>query len=284
MPSFFIAFQYLAPQHLLSRLVGLFAKSRLFKKPFIGWFKNRYKVDLSEALIEDPYAYENFNAFFTRELKPDARPISKELAAVVSPADGAISQVGDIQDDLLLQAKGKQFSISSLLACDQETAAKFAGGRFVTVYLSPRDYHRVHMPLAGKLKKMTYVPGKLFSVNQQTAESVDNLFAVNERLVCYFDTEIGPVAVVLVGAMIVAGIETVWPGPGAPNKSNVSITTENYSDIDLERGEEMGRFNLGSTAIVLFPKDTVQFDSELQAGSTIRMGEKIATQIQRTQT
>lgn len=279
MPSFFIAFQRLAPQHLLSRVVGFFAESRLLKRPFISWFKNRYQVDLSEALIEDPNAYKNFNDFFTRELKPGARPINEEDGIIVSPADGAISQIGRINDQLLLQAKGKHFSVASLLACDLDTAAKFSDGNFVTVYLSPKDYHRVHMPIAGKLEKTTYVPGKLFSVNQQTAESVENLFAVNERLVCHFKTDIGPMALVLVGAMIVAGIETVWSGPMAPNKSKVKIENENHEDINLAIGQEMGRFKLGSTAIVLLPKDTVEFNAQLQAGSAMRMGEKIATQI-----
>lgn len=277
MPSLFIIFQYLAPQHIFSRIVGKVAESRLWKKPFIGWFKERYKVDMSEALEEDPFSYENFNAFFTRQLKPGARPIASDLGGIVSPADGAISQVGPIAEQQLLQAKGRTYSVQSLLACDEESAAKFTDGSFVTVYLSPRDYHRVHMPIGGKLRKTTYVPGKLFSVNQKTAESVPNLFARNERLVCHFDTEVGPMALVLVGAMIVAGIETVWGGAVAPNSSKKRIDCDSFAGIDLEIGEEMGRFKLGSTAIVLFQKGAIDFCPTLKAGNKISMGEKIAT-------
>lgn len=276
MPSFFIIFQYLAPQHLFSRIVGKVAESALFKTPFIGWFKKRYNVDMSEALEEDPFSYENFNAFFTRQLKPDARPIAQDLNAIVSPADGAISQVGAINEQQLLQAKGRTYSVQSLLACGEETAAKYTDGRFITVYLSPKDYHRVHMPVAGKLLRTTYVPGKLFSVNQQTAGAVPNLFARNERLVCYFDTEVGEMVLVLVGAMIVAGIETVWSGIAAPNSSKEPVDCDDFEEIVLRTGEEMGRFKLGSTAIVLFQKGAIDFCSTLEAGNSIRMGEKIA--------
>ncbi|MFT6093896.1 MAG: phosphatidylserine decarboxylase [Pseudohongiellaceae bacterium] len=278
MPSLFIIFQHIAPQHLFSRIVGRAAESKLFRKPFISWFKKRYQVDLSEALIEDPFEFENFNAFFTRALKPEARTICKDSGAIVSPADGAISQLGAIDELTIVQAKGRHYSVESLLACSPEEAKVFVNGSFATIYLSPRDYHRVHMPIAGKLRKTTYVPGKLFSVNQKTAESVADLFARNERLVCYFDTAIGPMALVLVGAMIVAGIETVWSGGVAPNANKTIVNEEGFDSVDLNIGEEMGRFKLGSTAILLFQENAISLSPQLKAGSAIRMGESIATQ------
>ena len=209
MSRLFILFQYLLPHHLLSRAVGILAQNHLLRKLFIRAFIRRYKVDLSQAKIQEVEKFENFNAFFTRELQADARPLSTAKGAIVCPADGAVSQLGDIADGNLLQAKGKHYSCQSLLAGDAQMAALFQSGKFATIYLSPRDYHRVHMPMAGILKKTIYVPGKLFSVNQTTAESVPNLFARNERLVCLFTTAAGPMAVILVGAMIVAGIDTV---------------------------------------------------------------------------
>jgi len=214
MPNLFVTLQKLVPQHLLSRVVGRVAESGRLKKPFIRWFVKRYSVDMSDAQEQDPLAYENFNAFFTRALKAGARPFAEginDALPILCPADGAISQLGEINEHGLLQAKGRYYTVADLLASNQD-AADFDGGSFATVYLSPKDYHRVHMPVAGKLTKMSYIPGDLYSVNKQTAEGVPNLFARNERLVCLFDTELGPMAVVLVGAMIVAGIETVWAG------------------------------------------------------------------------
>lgn len=278
MPSLFIVFQHIAPQHLFSRIVGRVAESKLLRKPFIAWFKKRYQVDLTEALIEDPAQFENFNAFFTRALKPGARTICKDPGAIVSPADGAISQLGAIEELSILQAKGRHYSVESLLACSPDEAKDFVNGCFATIYLSPRDYHRVHMPIAGSLRKTTYIPGKLFSVNQKTAESVTDLFARNERLVCYFDTAIGPMVLVLVGAMIVAGIETVWSGAVAPNANKTIDNEEEFDSIDLKIGEEMGRFKLGSTAILLFQEHAVSLLPQLKAGSAIRMGENIASQ------
>jgi len=278
MPSPFIIFQHIAPQHLFSRIVGRAAESKLFRKPFISWFKKRYQVDLSEALIEDPFEFENFNAFFTRALKSGARAVCKDPGAIVSPADGAISQLGAIEELSILQAKGRHYSVKSLLACSPDEAKDFVNGSFATIYLSPRDYHRVHMPIAGKLRKTTYVPGKLFSVNQKTAASVADLFARNERLVCYFDTAIGPMALILVGAMIVAGIETVWSGAVAPNANKTIVNEEGFDSVRLKVGEEMGRFKLGSTAILLFQENAISLSPQLKAGSAIRMGESIATQ------
>jgi phosphatidylserine decarboxylase len=278
MPSLFILFQHLVPQHLLSRLVGLFASSKLFSRPFIYFFSRRYEIDLSEAEIEDPKQYPSFNAFFTRALKPGARPLPVQSNCVVSPADGEMSQSGKIQQDRLFQAKGQDYGISQLLACSQQQAAHFSDGYFATVYLSPKDYHRVHMPLAGTLLKTTYVPGKLFSVNQKTVESVPELFAINERLVCWFDTEAGQMALVLVGAMIVAGIETVWSGQVCPAKGNSEITTVLFGEgeVSLATGSEMGRFKLGSTAIVLFEKDSIELASGMTAGSKVKMGQLMA--------
>lgn len=274
----FIISQYLLPHHLLSRLAGCIAecRARWFKNAFTAWFAKRYQVNMSEALVEDLTAYEHFNAFFTRALKAGARPLDETPGAILSPADGAISQLGTIEHGRIFQAKGHSFSTVELLGGDAERAAPFMGGQFATVYLSPKDYHRVHMPLGGTLKEMVYVPGRLFSVNQTTAENVPELFARNERVVCLFDTERGPMAVVLVGAMIVASIETVWAGLVTPPKRELKSTRYDAparGPIELAKGAEMGRFKLGSTAIVLFGPNQVQWAEELCAGSAVRMGQ-----------
>ena len=277
MSRLFIFFQYLLPHHLLSRGVGLLAQNHLLRKLFIRTFIKRYKVDLSQAKIQDVGKFENFNAFFTRELQADARPLSTAQGAIVCPADGEVSQLGDIADGNLLQAKGKHYSCESLLAGDARMAALFQSGKFATIYLSPSDYHRVHMPMAGILKKTIYVPGKLFSVNQTTAESVPNLFARNERLVCLFTTAVGPMAVILVGAMIVAGIDTVWAGEVCPMAGKRDIQITDYSNqipaVQLPLGGELGRFRLGSTAIVLFQHGAMKFESSLEATSSVAMGQ-----------
>ena len=277
MSRLFIFFQYLLPHHLLSRGVGILAQNHLLRKLFIRTFIKRYKVDLSQAKIQDVEKFENFNAFFTRELQADARPLPTAQGAIACPADGAVSQLGDIADGNLLQAKGKHYSCQSLLAGDAQMAALFRSGKFATIYLSPRDYHRVHMPMAGILKKTIYVPGKLFSVNQTTAESVPNLFARNERLVCLFTTAAGPMAVILVGAMIVAGIDTVWAGEVCPMAGKRDIQITDYSNqipaVQLPLGGELGRFRLGSTAIVLFQHGAMKFESSLEATSSVAMGQ-----------
>ena len=230
---------------------------------------------MSEAADPDPTSYASFNAFFTRPLREDAR--SPAEADVICPADGAISQLGDIRGGRIFQAKGQSFSTWELLGGDAERAELFADGRFATIYLSPRDYHRVHMPLAGRLTATSYIPGKLFSVNQVTAENVPRLFARNERLVCYFDTAAGPMAMILVGAMVVAGIETVWSGQVAPPTSEPVLRDYVVLPrvIELAQGEEMGRFKLGSTVILLFPKDAVEFDAAYVAGAATRLGESL---------
>ena len=275
-----VLMQYLLPQHALSRLVSILAESRLCKNLFINAFIKRYRVDLSEALIHEVTEFKNFNAFFTRELKADARPIEDDADAIICPADGAISQLGSIRDNQLLQAKGCYYTLTNLLGGDSAMASLFEAGSFATIYLAPRNYHRVHMPLGGRLTKMIYVPGKLFSVNQTTASMVPNLFARNERVVCLFQTQAGPMAVILVGAMIVAGIETVWSGQVCPSAQVRTIRTTQFSEhrppIELATGAEMGRFKLGSTAIVLFGHGAIDLDAALEENSAVRMGQLLA--------
>lgn len=280
--SLFILFQHIVPQHLLSRLVGTIADSETpwVKNLFIRWFAKKYQINMAEAREEIPSNYPSFNAFFTRELKEGARPIDQDQNAVVSPADGAISQLGKIESGRIFQAKGRGYALTTLLGGDQQRAEPFVKGNFATIYLSPRDYHRVHMPVAGTLTHTTYIPGDLFSVNQTTAEGVEQLFARNERLVAYFDTEFGPMAMVLVGAMIVAGIETVWSGQEAPRLKkpiHTPFINQSSSPIRLEKGEEMGRFKLGSTVILLFGEDRISWDESLDATSPVQLGKTIAS-------
>lgn len=276
----FIFFQYVFPHHLLSRLIGRLAECETpwFKNSLITWFIKRYKVDMSLAAEENPKRFQHFNDFFTRALKPGVRPIDAESNSVVSPADGAISQIGQIKHGRIFQAKGQCFSVNELLGGDSQRAKTFMGGNFCTVYLSPRDYHRVHMPVTGTLREMIYVPGRLFSVNQTTAENVPELFARNERVVCIFDTEVGPMAVVLVGAMIVASIETVWAGLVTPPKRELrsfSYANEDRQPVTLEKGAELGRFKLGSTAIVLFAANQVEWDEQLAELTCVNMGQPL---------
>lgn len=280
--TLFILMQHILPQHLISRFVGRIAEctNPWVKNTFIKWFAKRYNINMSEALVEDPTAYTNFNTFFTRELKPGIRPIDAADEAIVSPADGAVSQLGDIEHGRIFQAKGRGYGLATLLGGDQKLADQFINGSFATIYLSPKDYHRVHMPFTGTLRETIYVPGDLYSVNQTTAANVDQLFARNERLVAIFDTERGPMAMVLVGAMIVAGIETVWSGHEAPRiKAPVrtAFQAEPQEPITLQKGEEMGRFKLGSTVVLLFGEDAVNWQDHLQADSPLRLGERIAT-------
>ncbi|MEX2131278.1 MAG: archaetidylserine decarboxylase [Pseudohongiellaceae bacterium] len=281
MRSLFIIFQYLVPQHLLSRLVGRIAASeiRWLKRRFIHWFIRRYKVDMSEAANSDPDSYSNFNAFFTRQLKAGARPVNESREILVCPADGIISELGEIRNDRLLQAKGRYFSLGELLGGDPADSEPFRDGSFVTVYLSPRDYHRVHMPAAGRLVSTTYIPGKLFSVNRVTANAVPGLFARNERLVCRFETDNGPMAQVMIGAMIVAGIDTVWSGQVCPGSHGLTRTdyTGHSPPVQLAKAAEMARFKLGSTVITLFGPGAVQLDQSLRSGSPVRMGEALAS-------
>ncbi len=270
----FILFQHLVPQHPLSRLVGALAASEVswVKNTFIKSFASRYEIDMSLAAQPDLTAYASFNDFFTRALKDNARTIDPAADAIVSPADGAISQLGKIVGDDVFQAKGQSFSVNQLIG-DARLAAPFHDGEFATVYLSPRDYHRVHMPFAGRLTDTLYIPGELFSVNGTTAQHVEGLFARNERMVCLFDTELGRMAVVLVGAMIVAGIETVATGKAKPTGK----IEQQKHNLQLDKGAELGRFYLGSTAVVLFEPNKVQWIESLTADSAVVMGGKMGT-------
>lgn len=280
MDKIFIFLQHIVPQHLLSRCTGWLADLEhpvWLKDWVIGLFVSHFKVDMSEALEPDHRRYANFNAFFTRPLQDGARPLAD--SDVICPADGAVSQLGDIVGGRIFQAKGQDYSCYELLGGDPERASQFAGGSFATIYLSPRDYHRVHMPIAGKLLATTYVPGDLYSVNGVTAENVERLFARNERLVCYFETEVGPMAMILVGAMVVAGIETVWGGQVAPPpKTPTSVDFKDLPEaVTLGKGEEMGRFKLGSTVILLFPEGAINWDQRYQATTPTRLGETLAS-------
>ncbi len=269
--------QYLLPQHLLSRLVHAFMRIRLapVKNTQIAVIGSIVGVAWEEAKIENISEFENFNAFFTRELKPGMREIDPDPLAYVCPSDGKISQSGRITSDRILQAKGQHYSVRSLLANDP-SCSEFANGFFTTVYLSPKDYHRVHMPFEGKLQRMIHVPGRLFSVAPYTVRQVPNLFARNERVVSLFDTTHGPMALVLVGAMLVSSMETVWSGVVTPPRGR-KITRADWSrrDINLARGEEMGRFNMGSTVILLLPPGAVSAIEHYESGDDVVMGQKL---------
>ncbi|MHA3892003.1 archaetidylserine decarboxylase [Acinetobacter sp. GXMZU3951] len=270
--QFFIQAQRVVPQHQLSRVVGKLAASEhpLIKNTVISAFKAQYGIDMSIAEQKNALKYKSFNEFFTRALQEGVREIDMDASSIVSPADGAISQLGHIEAGEVFQAKGQSFSVEKLIA-DPQLAEPFKEGEFATVYLSPRDYHRVHMPFAGTLTETLYVPGELFSVNQTTAENIPGLFARNERMVCLFDTELGRMAVVLVGAMIVAGIETVATGKVKPT-GRLEL---NQHNLFLEKGAELGRFYLGSTAIVLFEQNKMQWDAQFKANSTVVMGQAL---------
>lgn len=266
------------PQHRLSRLAGCLAHSThpRLKNYLIRYFLNRYPINMDEALESNPFAYTSFSNFFTRALKPNVRPIDSNANSIVSPADGAISEIGNIEQNKLLQAKGVNFELADLLGQQSHLTPLFQNGKFATLYLAPKDYHRVHMPLAGVLREMIYVPGELFSVNFKSSQHVPNLFARNERLITIFDTEAGPMAVILVGAMIVASISTVWAGQITPGAKR-EITVQRYEGVSLEKGAEMGHFTLGSTVIVLFGENRIDWDAGLSSQSPVMMGQRIAT-------
>lgn len=276
-----IAFQYLMPQLGLTRAAGWLAERKwgAVTHFIIKQFANAYKVNFDEAEKGKPSDYSSFNEFFIRPLKANARPIDQSENALCLPADGRVSESGKINDDRLLQAKGHYFTLETLLANDEALAEQFKEGQFLTTYLSPRDYHRVHMPCDGTLKKMIYVPGELFSVNPFLAEHIPNLFARNERLICVFDTAFGTMVQILVGATITASMSTVWAGVVNPPRSKevreYSYPTEGENVIRLKKGEEMGAFRLGSTVINLFPKNTVELASHLEAGEVTKMGERL---------
>lgn len=266
----------------MSRLVGKLAAAEAGKLTtfLIEQFIKHFGINMSEAKFENAQDFKTFNDFFTRELKEGIRPIHDEEKTFVHPVDGSISQLGDIFDDGVYQAKGHNFSLTELLGGSEQTADAFKSGKFATIYLAPKDYHRIHMPCDGTLKEMIHVPGDLFSVNPLTAENVPNLFARNERVVAIFDTEFGDMAMVLVGATIVASIETVWAGTICPQGKNVfrwNYNNNNETPITLKKGEEMGRFKLGSTVVLAFPKDSVEFLSENEAKTVTRMGQQFGS-------
>ncbi|AOT06669.1 archaetidylserine decarboxylase [Pseudoalteromonas luteoviolacea] len=278
-----IALQYALPKHAVSRLVGKLAAAQAgaLTTQLIKLFIKQYKIDMTEALHEDPAHYKTFNEFFTRPLKPGIRPLATEEHIIAHPVDGAISQLGDVVDGQIIQAKGHDYSLQTLLGGNEQDVAPFLGGKFATIYLAPKDYHRIHMPVDGVLKKMIYVPGDLFSVNPLTAQNVPNLFARNERVVAIFDTDIGPLSMVLVGATIVASIETVWAGtvtpPAGKDVFSWDYPTTGPQAIKLKKGEEMGRFKLGSTVILSWGADTAEFLADQQPETVTRMGTPFAT-------
>jgi phosphatidylserine decarboxylase len=271
--------QYLIPQHGLSRLMGVLANWRF--RPWKNWAIKSYiryfKVNMQEAKIEDPTEFACFNDFFIRELKPELRPLASEPAALISPVDGCISEVGKIDDERIFQAKEHYYDLGALVG-DEALAKPFRDGEFLTVYLAPRDYHRIHMPIAGKLQKMIHIPGKLFSVNPPSVSSIPNIFARNERVVSLFSTEIGPMALISVGAVIVGGISTKWHGLVTPPSSR-SVSQWDYSNVDISftRGEEMGHFQLGSTVIILFAENKIRWLENLKSESPLKIGEKIGS-------
>ena len=280
MPRLAVLTQYLLPKQAITAFAGIVAGARAGKitTAIIRWFVGRYQVNMQEAAEPNIAAYSSFNEFFTRALRADARPIAK--ADFICPVDGAISQFGDIESNQIFQAKGHYYSTEALLAGDQKLADYFIDGKFATLYLSPKDYHRIHMPCAGRLKKMTYVPGSLFSVNPVTAEGVPGLFARNERVICEFESQHGKFALILVGATIVGSIETVWHGVINPPRSG-NIRPWEYADraINLQQGKEMGRFLLGSTVVFLYPKDALAFNTDWRAGKTVKLGETMANSL-----
>ena len=275
--------QYIIPGHLVSRLIHRFTRIRnpRIKNPFTRWFIKQFGINLDEALLGDPSDYEHFNAFFTRELKPGVRPIVEGDDTIACPVDGAISQATPIRDGRVFQAKGHDYSLETLLGGSAERAAPFQGGIFTTIYLSPRDYHRIHMPVTGTLREMVHVPGRLFGVFPATTRVIPGLFARNERVVSIFDTELGPMAMVKVGAVNVGSIETVWAGEVTPPAGRVVRSWHYESDdaITLEKGEEMGRFNMGSTVILIFGPDAVEWAEGIEAEQKVRLGQLLGNKI-----
>ena len=277
-----ITLQYILPKHAISRLVGKLAAAEAgwLTTKLISVFINAYQINMSEAKYKNASDYKTFNDFFTRELAEGARPINNDDNCLCYPVDGAISQQGDIVEGQLIQAKGFDYSLVSLLGGETETAEPFQGGKFSCIYLAPKDYHRIHMPMAGTLREMIYIPGELFSVNPLTANNVPNLFSRNERVVTIFDTEHGAMAMVLVGATIVASIETTWAGtitpPAGKDIFRWQYPAEGVDAIRFNKGDEMGRFKLGSTVITTFAPNMVEFNPQAGAETVTRLGEYYA--------
>lgn len=271
--------QYLLPTHALSRLVHAATRIRTpaFKDLLIRRFMRGYGVTLREAEIQAPGRFEHFNAFFTRALKPEARPVTADADAIASPVDGTVYQAGDIRAGRIFQAKGRDFSLIELLGGMPGMAAPFMDGRFATIYLAPYNYHRIHTPLDAVLKRMAHIPGRLFSVNPPTVRKLDSVFARNERVACVFDTPAGPMGVVMVGALFVGSIETVWAGEITP-PAGKRVVQESWPDEEaprFARGDEIGRFNMGSTVILLFGNNRVAWDAALQPDRAVQMGQRI---------
>lgn len=287
----FAVLQSLLPKHLLSSWVYRLMRSRTpwLRKLTLDVFLSSYQIDMSQALQPNPYAYSSFNAFFTRALKPDARPIATENDAVVSPVDGTVSQCGTINGELLIQAKGHQYSLLALLAGNTALGERYRGGHFACIYLAPYNYHRMHMPLAATVRDTIYVPGELFSVNGATARSVPNLFARNERVICDFESEqvalvsapsnTTKFAMAFIGALFVGSIETVWAGEinPLPRRLRRPVVINSGRGMPLAKGAEAGRFNMGSTVVLIFERDRVQWDSIMRCGAALRMGQRIGT-------
>lgn len=274
-----VLLQYLLPKQALTVFAGKVANARLGSATaaLINWFIGRYRVNMTEAANPDIQSYATFNDFFTRALKQGARPLSS--SAFVCPVDGAISQFGAIENDQLFQAKGHNYSTTALVGGDAELAAQFTNGSFATIYLSPKDYHRIHMPCDGRLLRMIYVPGDLFSVNPVTARGVPGLFARNERVVCVFDSGHGQFVLTLVGATIVGSMATVWHGlVNPPRTRDVRVWQYDEQQISLKKGDEMGRFLLGSTVVMLFKKESLQFNPQWVPALPVRMGETMGTE------
>lgn len=272
---------YLLPLHALSRIMHAITRSeiRWWKTAFTRWFVKQFRVDMSLAQEPNLDSYPSFNAFFTRALHDQARPIVADENLLACPVDGAVSQLGTIKDGRIFQAKGRDYTLLELLGNDSEKAQQFADGSFATLYLSPRDYHRIHLPIGGTLTAMAHIPGRLFSVSPATARAVPRLFARNERVVAYFDTDIGPLAVVMVGAIFVASIETVWAGEVTPPAGD-KIRHWDYDSKTpahhFNKGDEIGRFNMGSTVILLTSKDAIHWLGDLHATDSVQMGQAIA--------
>ena len=271
----FVWFQHVLPQHALSRLVlrATRARASWFKNALIRGFLRLYPIDMAEAAQSNACSYGSFNEFFTRALKPTARRIAPGLREIACPADGMISEAGRIEGDRLLQAKGRHYTLGELLA-SESSARRFADGAFATIYLAPFNYHRVHMPLRGRLREAVYVPGRLFSVNAATASLVPRLFARNERVLTFFDSAFGEFALIMVGALNVGSIATVWAGDITPAARRV-VTTLPPQDVSLDKGEEFGRFNMGSTVILLFQENRVRWHEDLRAGAPVRLGQSL---------
>lgn len=276
----FAGLQYLLPKHLLSRVIYALARSRtpFVKRTFLRIFLSSYQVNMSEAEQSDPFAYASFKDFFTRALRADARPIEPDPQLIVSPVDGRVSQCGLLEDDAIIQAKGRYYTLHELLAGDAEAVETYRGGSFACIYLAPFNYHRIHMPLPGTARANVYVPGDLFSVNAATARAVPRLFARNERMICEFDTPVGRVTMILVGALFVGSIETVHCGEvnPPPRRRKAPVSIPQGVGRAFAKGEELGRFNMGSTVVLLFEPKRIRWDATLVAGAPVRLGRPIA--------